>query len=510
MPKIASRKEWDIANAILADKKKEQQLASGFKISKKNHKGLKHTFIYFENEKGESKLVCPSRYYYLGHGGEGKVKLAEDESGNLYALKMMIGFNEGREAPILEHLGALIFRGKNDRMTYVLETYQKGLTLNEYVYTCQFTEEQKLAVIYHIAKALQFLHQKNVSHEDIKVNNYLIDVTTDNKVSVTPIDFNLSFLNSDEKMQERKSYETTRFSYMVKQGLGWQEFGHITDNKKNMDEIVAELEKYKDIILPVPDTKKRLIEEYVYARKVLDNKNKPPQPKQVVEFLFYLVRRTNDITELNELFKFIKEYESKNPLLRKEIKENHAWKETLNVFKTRTLQIAEDNINLEIPIVNPEFYYNILAEGYTGRWFFKSSRLDQFEQMLKDHKNFSEDEMERYQRAKLIKYLDKYICRIETYKDSSNEINYRHGFWFDKDKRAVNRKVNYKLAVSLRDKLSDINHSSFSDIFNEDEIQRMRNNYDIKPTRKEIGSRELMNVIHLGEKLGKQGKTLSP
>ncbi len=88
--------------------------------------------------------------------------------------------------------------------------------------------------------------------------------------------------------------------------------------------------------------------------------------------------------------------------------------------------------------------------------------------------------------------------------------NYRHGFWFDKDKRAVNRKVNYKLAVSLRDKLSDINHSSFSDIFNEDEIQRMRNNYDIKPTRKEIGSRELMNVIHLGEKLGKQGKTLSP
>ena len=514
MPSIASKKEWGIAKEILAKKKMEKELPSGFKILKKDHKELKHSFIYFKNDT-EEKLFCPSVHYYLGQGGEGKVKLAEDENGNLYALKRMSNDDLYHESKILKHLGRLIFEGGNGHWYYDIQPFHEGLTLNEYVYSCSLTKEQKLAVIYHVANALQALHQENIVHGDIKVNNFLISVTDTNKPTVTPIDFNLSRLLSAEKMPKYIPNEIKRFISLAKE-LGVDDFEQIMDTKLSLEEIISTLEKYKEIPLPLPDTKKRLIEEYVHEisavmKRIQEGRTDEESGREhMIDFISYNVKRTNDITELNEFFRAIKDYESQNPFLQK--KQNN-WKNVVTIFQKRALQIVNDNINLEIPIANPAAHYHIFADNNGKRSLFKNDNINlrQFEHIFKKNNAVSNDEKEHYRRAKLIKFLDNYIYRIQGYRDtkSGKEINYRHGFWFAKNKQAVNREVNFKSAISLREKLADLNNS-LADIFNENNIQEMRNSYDIKPNRKKIGSSELMDIIHLGEKIAKQESPKSP
>lgn len=52
--------------------------------------------------------------------------------------------------------------------------------------------------------------------------------------------------------------------------------------------------------------------------------------------------------------------------------------------------------------------------------------------------------------SKIIAKLNAYIKRIESHKNSDDKINFRYGFWFRAEKRALNREINYHLARELK------------------------------------------------------------
>lgn len=507
--KIASNKEWTLAKDILAAEKAKGPVTSGFKIRYKKHTQLRHSFIYLREKDGDKELlVSPTRYYLIGAGGFGRVKLVEDEEGNLFAVKMESKHSEKNktELKVLEKLNRLRFVGEGDKWRYILQQYFPGLTLNEYIFCSDgtLTSEQKNAFIYHLAKALQVLHSNNISHGDVKEDNFIIRATASG-VQIDAIDFGLSQLKANDS---QKNTDIRYLAHIIESQLKWESplMQKIMQNEISLDDLIKELKPYSAVHLPVYDGKKRLIEEYTHSVNFVEKKMWSPNKKMdsILKRALFLVKTTNNILELDELFKYIKKSERKHPILRVN---SNSWELTVKAFQERAIQIAYDKINLATPINYTATYYNILSEKSSDS-IFTLTRLKEFEILIQDKHVLSDYDPVQYERTKLVKSLEVYIERIESYKDNSGQLNFSSGFLFFKDSRGLNRRANYHLAVQLFNLLNE-SEQSITDIFSKNNLDKLRNSSLPLPTLKGIHSWELNSIIEHAEKAGKIEDSLS-
>ncbi|MGJ3495558.1 protein kinase domain-containing protein [Piscirickettsia salmonis] len=190
--------EWSIANDKLvaepngaklkrADKKEPIDYytgSNGFAVN------LSHSFIKI----GDKVLAMAGQGKYLGKGGFGKVKLAEDESGHLYALK--IGHNRGDISGVEKYIlkDLRLYQGDAKRVDQ-----PKEMVLLHYLgvdlFNFQFeNDKQRVFALFSAANELNKLHSGELSryglaylHRDIKPKN----ITFDGKKSFF-IDFGLA------------------------------------------------------------------------------------------------------------------------------------------------------------------------------------------------------------------------------------------------------------------------------------------------------------------------------
>ncbi|MGJ3494558.1 protein kinase domain-containing protein [Piscirickettsia salmonis] len=189
--------EWNIANDKLvaepngaklkrADKKEpiDYTDSNGFAAN------LSHSFIKI----GDKVLAMAGQGKYLGKGGFGKVKLAEDESGNLYALK--IGYNRGDISGVEKYLlkDLKLYQGdakRIDQPKEMVALHYLGTDLFDYQFE---SDTQRIFALFSAANELNKLHSGSLSehglaylHRDIKLENITFD---GNKSSL--IDFGLA------------------------------------------------------------------------------------------------------------------------------------------------------------------------------------------------------------------------------------------------------------------------------------------------------------------------------
>ena len=94
---------------------------------------MKHSFLVIEDQ----IIALSGKGIYLGEGQEGKVKLAENETGNLYALKIT-DRDKKRESYIANDLGIAgkcTLRKNNafDQQKYYILYQYLGIPLSKYI-----------------------------------------------------------------------------------------------------------------------------------------------------------------------------------------------------------------------------------------------------------------------------------------------------------------------------------------------------------------------------------------
>jgi serine/threonine protein kinase len=499
MPRtISTDQEWAIAKSILEAEKKQGPVASGFKIRFKNHKELQHSFIYLKEDDRET-LVTPTRYYNIGAGRNGSVKLCEDEVGQLYAIKAVGKFeNHDNEIAVLRKLNYLHLVGNGTRWIYILQTFIGGPTLLQYLPTVTLSDEQKGCIAYQLAKAIQYLHLNGVAYGDSKSNNYIINVTNKEHI-IRAIDFGCSLLSSNEGpdavFEHRRGGDIRGFFNIISTELGFEDklLKDMSENKDiTIDDIVAYLQGYQAIQLPLPNTRKRLAEDYkslisITISPVIADRKLEHARCILLNDLSYLIKSSNDILEINELFQNIKKLEQDSPVLHSESATKKSWKQVIDWLQERALQIARQQIHLGDPVTNTDAYYYILAEN-------NFSRVKEFETLIFNKNIKSDYNPLTYERAMLAKLLDNYIERINSAKRKDGQTNFENGFLLFKNFRAINRKANFHLAMTLKEQLKD-SSKSLSDIFSEANIAILRNQCNPKPRLQGVYSLELRAII---------------
>ena len=149
----------------------------------------------------------------LGVGYSGKVKLAEHtETGKKVALKFIKKSNL-KDQPDLElkvkreislmsifnhpHILRLVEVFENDKYLYLATEYAENGDLFEYIVQGHKpSEEEAISYFRQVIYALEILHQHNVCHRDLKLENILIDSSQSLKLA----DFGFSTWSKDDRL----------------------------------------------------------------------------------------------------------------------------------------------------------------------------------------------------------------------------------------------------------------------------------------------------------------------
>jgi hypothetical protein len=139
-----------------------------------------------------------AHHYYLNKDIHGRVKVAEDEEGNRYALEIIGDDPEmvANKVAVLDTLGYLHnaasnlkSNSRNERQPllepkarhYVLSQLFEGITLEEYLalYVNELSWQEKYCLAYKMSCAIAFLHDRNIVHGALTARNFLLQFTGD-------------------------------------------------------------------------------------------------------------------------------------------------------------------------------------------------------------------------------------------------------------------------------------------------------------------------------------------
>lgn len=238
-------KEWDVANHILTN------ACDGTKIKRSHQKRplgyfdpsqpgsrvyLSHSFI----KVGNKILAMAGQGHYLGAGAYGKVKLAEDQQGNLYVLK--IGHSlydiDELEGEITKDVN--IFRGEAERWNSsgkfkkVIALSYLGTSLDKIKFEKRAGEKIAFLALNELLK----LHKGELSqggskyiHADLKLDN--LSLSPDGQ-RVHLLDYGLSIPASNAVFGLRLAHEGTiiddrYYQYAPETRYGKCEFSYLSD-----------------------------------------------------------------------------------------------------------------------------------------------------------------------------------------------------------------------------------------------------------------------------------------
>ncbi|RNC77735.1 hypothetical protein DA717_08560, partial [Piscirickettsiaceae bacterium NZ-RLO2] len=189
--------EWAIAKEILANATDGMKVQRTQQIQQTNQKipidytdpnspdgpkiHLSHSFI----KVGDKILVLAGRGLYLGIGGYATVKLAENETGQIYTLKIQDKRYDPNEDIVADLYGVSYGRTERDggrnlnkRKHYSCYKYL-GISLKKYLSENQLSVDEQLTLALKLIEAVEFYHHKTgKAHLDLKPDNICIDNTS--------------------------------------------------------------------------------------------------------------------------------------------------------------------------------------------------------------------------------------------------------------------------------------------------------------------------------------------
>ncbi|MBA4696177.1 MAG: hypothetical protein H2069_02160 [Legionella sp.] len=178
---LDDRQAWLFAQEHLGN----SETKSGTKLLKtKNYnfykvRGMYHQLPYSFMNIDEKVYKIRS---LIGKGAQGRVKLVEDQDGNLFTLKISKEDKENKEhitnelnkSKELKLLSAFI--ENRNKKTYQLIPY-KGISLKKYLQqNCEITIEKKCDLAIKVAITIVENHFKGFAHRDIKPDNITVDL----------------------------------------------------------------------------------------------------------------------------------------------------------------------------------------------------------------------------------------------------------------------------------------------------------------------------------------------
>lgn len=203
--------EWEKAEKILSEKLSSESKSSiDFKIDKKEHPSLKHSFLYIDG-----KLYClDSNKSYLGKGQWGLVKLAVDRNGTKAVVKVLKKSQTNEQSQhkkdweveieeiFKRNLGSMKRNISTKNLTKEMEDFFKeyqlkpflGVELKKFIPLLSKTE--KYEIIDALIDQLTVLQKNKIVHADLHSRNVLIMPTNDG-TSVSLIDFGNSRIIPD-------------------------------------------------------------------------------------------------------------------------------------------------------------------------------------------------------------------------------------------------------------------------------------------------------------------------
>lgn len=172
------------------------------KIPKNIDKGLEHSFLFlFGNpialdNKTRHRTINPKADGLLGKGGAGKVKLCQDSHGQHYAVKIQRNVDTSsieRIWAILKKLKYLVVGLNVHGKAYTISKLFEGSNLKNKILDAnnnlhKLSTDQISELGLKMAWGLDYLHQQNIVHGDVKINNYMIS-TPQTGERLTLIDF---------------------------------------------------------------------------------------------------------------------------------------------------------------------------------------------------------------------------------------------------------------------------------------------------------------------------------
>lgn len=197
------------------------------KMRRIGEKKIKNSFIRYKKDDGSDEILMLARSdlksskgsdhfnpdincAYLGKGGFAKAKVAMNEDGEYFAVRIEQKkslVTDSKEVDFGRKTGLIkgVINRSEKGINKEYQVQKLGVSLRKFLQSATLTEAERFRIALRITEKVQELHEKhNIAHLDIKPDNIIIDETTH---EITLIDFGLSEESPNKALNDLKGTE---------------------------------------------------------------------------------------------------------------------------------------------------------------------------------------------------------------------------------------------------------------------------------------------------------------